>query len=1815
MYIFVRQPKYRFNVPRTVVFFLFSMLLLSTFFATVHPPLLWDQNSMSSEKNGVSPFTIYPQHPDSSGTNENDRTQQPSPPTSTSSPSSHHTGNEASPWDYKTPTGENYYQQSPLNAPFESQNTIPLDELPPSLTTWDRFLSHLEKTMSKDALFDSLRFNVLEQQYDSNALVKIHEDNKIEYSIRIKGQVAQQQLQLFLEKFNGEIIKYYDEIGVYVVKIPVSMKAFSAFLSEAENTAFIKFVEPNFYYKAFFVPDDPKWSSQWGPQLIGIEQAWNTTFGSRNIKVAVIDTGIDYTHPDLQANYLSLGYDWINDDTDPMDDNGHGTHVAGTIAAGINNTLGVAGLANVSIFAEKFLSSLGYGSNADAAAAINHAVSMGADILSNSWGGSGYSSLLQEAIDNATASGVLVIAAMGNDGGNIKSYPAAFPNVVAVGATDNLDQVASFSNYGDWIDVAAPGVNILSTVPNNGYDSYSGTSMATPHVSGLTALLWSQFPNYTAEQITTLLEASAVDLGAPGFDPYYGWGRIDAASAIFGLQDHNLRVNVVTPPFLPLNEPIKVYGRVTNSGAQNETNVNLSLYVNGTLVNSTTIPTLVTGTNYEISYNLRSSMLDVYNITVAATPVTGENVTVDNFYEKLVPVKERLLPTQRGDTFAYLYPIDARDPLTPFSFKWVISDVLSPLEYVISLITFDPVTRQETLFSNYTLNPYTREIFGVSYWQLFPYWINTTGISNGTKIDLFAKNAQDATVIGETVFDYYGESLPAWIILDTANELLYFDKETGILLDVAYYSNQNSTFFTSTFINVLPAVVDLHNIKIAVPEQIANIVNSSLSPVTIDVLALNTGEYQENIQVSLFINNSLLSTQTVSLSNSSYAFLNWSWTPSGQDVFEIKAVAAAVTGETFLVDNNATLFTSTFPPQNYNLYFAPFSWYNASANGALLSLQGIDVATAVTLPFVFQYYGQVFTKVYVSSNGWLSFTNVNPVDYYNPPFPTTSPSYTFAVAPFWDDLKATANNIYTWLTPDFTVIEFVNMTFYSGKPAGTFEVVFFSNGTILFQYLEIFEDRGATVGLNYGLDSNYYTTYPYGSLDDVQNLSIFFTTETLQLHDIHVTLEIPSPIIANRSNTLTANVFNTGTFTETNINFIMYLNNTVVQTTTISQLAPGENTTISYTWAPTLLDTFTVTAYVTPVNNEAAIQNNKAVRLIKTNDIHIVGGYIMVYVRDALNYSLLSQATVTTYDENNIVIDVGTTDTSGFYNVTGLDIGTYTVEVSAPGYHDGKRKATIYYLGDIAFLYFYLYIPGQGPTISVVDPINGTTIDGGSILVNFNVTDHTELSYIDVFVNNKFTTVIKFFPNISDTRAYVPVFQNGTNLLTFTAYWFNGYFSNASVIIQSVNVVPIAHPKIGDYLHWRYNTTAVNSLYSDFNFTFIESLSPTEFNVSLTVHRFDSNGTTKELTEYWLTVNILNGYIANSNMWWEHKRFYFFSGLSTPLVPQLTVTLGDTAPMWEWDDIVTVNEMDSWNGYDTWSLNSSHLQAHALQSNGLIVYENVNFAPFGFFFASYTAYITNSSFLPSNDTTPPTLSTPIDITYEEGTTGHTITWTATDDNPDYYVITKNGTVIAEGQWNSMTNITISIDGLTSGIYLYQITINDTSDNRATDSVLVTVVDTTAPIFIKKPADITYEEGTTGNQLEWIATDLNPDTYIIYRNDTSLTSGKWTSSESITISVDRLVSGVYNYTIVVTDKYGNSNAHTVIVTVTTTTTQPPTSSIPSSSSPSPPISSEPKPTSSTTPQRRPTPGFLFVPLILSILSVVILKKGRIRRKRT
>lgn len=360
-----------------------------------------------------------------------------------------------------------------------------------------------------------------------------------ELIVRYEDAAKEQVRDEVPEESGGRTEKEIPELDAELVSFPaieekpsedVREQALKEKKDELLEDPAVEAVDYNYLRKPAYTPYDPYFSYLWGVKRIQAPQGWDRSQGT-GARVAVVDSGIDYFHPEFSGKVYReidfVDYDYYADDYD-----GHGTHVAGTIAANTDNGEGVSGTCpGCDLIVARALTSSG-GYDSDIADAIAWSADSGADVINLSLGGSGKSSVLESAVNYAWNEGAVVVAAAGNESTNTPSYPAAYPRAIAVAATDEYDRRAPFSNYGSWVDVSAPGVNVLSTYIYDDYRYASGTSMAAPHVAGMAGLLASQ--GLSNSQIRRRIETTAVDKGAAGRDNSYGWGRVNAYSAITG---------------------------------------------------------------------------------------------------------------------------------------------------------------------------------------------------------------------------------------------------------------------------------------------------------------------------------------------------------------------------------------------------------------------------------------------------------------------------------------------------------------------------------------------------------------------------------------------------------------------------------------------------------------------------------------------------------------------------------------------------------------------------------------------------------------------------------------------------------------------------------------------------------------------------------------------------------------------------------------------------------------------------------------------------------------------------------------------------------------------------------------------------------------------------------------------------------------------------------------------------------------------------------------------------------------------------------
>ncbi|MCO8245015.1 MULTISPECIES: S8 family peptidase [unclassified Haladaptatus] len=334
------------------------------------------------------------------------------------------------------------------------------------------------------------------------------------------------------------VVHKNEHLRYVAVKLPSAMpdSARQSFIDAIEKREGIKYAEQNATHSTYLTPDDPKFGQQYAPQMVNSDDAWDTTLGSHDVTIAVVDTGAQYDHPDLQANYKSNpGKDFADDDSDPYpdapQDEYHATHVSGIAAGVIDNGTGVAGQGNSSLINGRALDEGGSGSTSDIADAIRWAADQGADVINMSLGGGGYTSTMKNAVTYASNNGVFIACAAGNDGSSSVSYPAGYSECLAVSAIDSNGDLASFSQYGSKVELCAPGVDVLSTTTETrgSYEKLSGTSMATPVVSGVAGLTLAQW-DLTNSELRSHLKNTAVDVGLSS--DKQGSGRVDAYNAV-----------------------------------------------------------------------------------------------------------------------------------------------------------------------------------------------------------------------------------------------------------------------------------------------------------------------------------------------------------------------------------------------------------------------------------------------------------------------------------------------------------------------------------------------------------------------------------------------------------------------------------------------------------------------------------------------------------------------------------------------------------------------------------------------------------------------------------------------------------------------------------------------------------------------------------------------------------------------------------------------------------------------------------------------------------------------------------------------------------------------------------------------------------------------------------------------------------------------------------------------------------------------------------------------------------------------------------
>src|SRR5215469_3587567 len=415
--------------------------------------------------------------------------------------------------------------------------------------------------------------------------------------------------------------KVLDRINVHILQVPE--RAIDQVSDTLMKTGLFTYVEPDFVAHAGAIsvtPNDPDYPSQWHLKSINAPTAWGITTGSSSVTIAVVDSGVDSTHPDLTSK-LVAGWNFVNNTANTADDYGHGTAVAGTAAAATNNGIGIAGVSwNAMIMPLLVLDSTGSATYSNVASAIQYAADHGVRIINVSLGGTGVSSTLQSAINYAWNKGSVVFAAAMNNSSSTPYYPAACTYVVAVSATEPAGTLASFSDFGSYIDLAAPGDNILTTMQGGGYGTWYGTSFAAPIAASVGALALSVKPGMSASALVSLLENNADPLGGyTGWNQYFGYGQVDAYKAVAAAGS---TVTDTTPPSVSITSPasgaavsgiIQVQGTATDNVGVTA----IQFYADGTVLSS------ATSSPFAFSWNTANYANGSHTLQVTASDAAG----------------------------------------------------------------------------------------------------------------------------------------------------------------------------------------------------------------------------------------------------------------------------------------------------------------------------------------------------------------------------------------------------------------------------------------------------------------------------------------------------------------------------------------------------------------------------------------------------------------------------------------------------------------------------------------------------------------------------------------------------------------------------------------------------------------------------------------------------------------------------------------------------------------------------------------------------------------------------------------------------------------------------------------------------------------------------------------------------------------------------------------------------------------------------------------------------------------------------------------
>ncbi len=1103
---------------------------------------------------------------------------------------------------------------SPAFSILQNEEISPSTNLEDGIWSWSEILGE-----AKSSLNDNRK----------EELVRV-KNNQIEIIVRLQDDI--ESTKSVDEKFSFILQEYgmknrLNELNSFVVDVPLAkLKDFSLDVQQVET---IRYIEPNYLLSVQGTPTDPDYPLQWGPARIAIPNAWDLETGDfSSVLVAIIDTGIDYNHPDLSNQYVSLGYDWVNDDLDPMDDHGHGTHCAGVIAATSNNSIGIAGIANVKIMAEKFLAADGYGDLSDAASSIIHAVDAGADILSNSWGGGGPSALLQEAFAYAEVHDVVIVAAAGNSASNYMHYPSAYPEVISVSAIDDDDTLAYFSNYGHTIELAAPGVNIYSTIltTNGNYGNMSGTSMACPHVAGVAALMKSKFPTWNANQIRERLRDSSEDIGEVGWDEYFGYGLVNAYGAVLDPEPHDLKVEITSHKITGVNKTCHIQTNIKNIGLNDEVDVELQIWVNNSKVTFTTFSSLLVDESKTFDYYLTSSSIGNYNVTAYAVPLASEIKINNNKQTKWVNAVDpnKSVGAIYTHNENHFYSLKDYYQNLGYNFYEIYESfdeaLISAFSYlVVSSSGYDWDATERTLIKDFISDGGKIVADGRD--------LNEDGIlalaEDKGKIQDYKTN--DA-IISSVTNPYHPvmQGVPNVSIPQRKHELSVSGSAIPILFDPIYLSVIGASVSIGlghlcvlsagidylvdseegnalVFENILKWTIPEHNLHVTA--AVPNVVQKDIST-EINVTIINTGIADEsNVHYELLINGVVVMSNDYStILSGEEITTSYSWTPTTFTNYEINATIIPVTGETLTLDNICSITCHVpdpvitigflYPHEEAELNLESF-YKNRGYNT-------FDIYQTITddLLGAFSYL-----FVYEGLNSWLQ-SEIEAIEDFitaggtfiglgdgNPSDVSEKLGLKFGIEYLGINCPGSTTTIFD---PNHPLIANISSMYLPG-PCSELQLSKMATPFLWDSSNTYVIGASADVGAGHFCiiadDLGYYL---YNNDNEVffENILTWQQAEhelILHMNEVHPEFGVPS--------SLNITVYNSGLNIETNIEIQLWINGTLEAEYGFASIANKELVYFTYEWNPLDYGTYNLTAILSPVSSEQSVLNNVEERI------------------------------------------------------------------------------------------------------------------------------------------------------------------------------------------------------------------------------------------------------------------------------------------------------------------------------------------------------------------------------------------------------------------------------------------------------------------------------------------------------------------------------------------------------------------------------------------------------------------------------------------